>query len=162
MLLYSCCACWSFGHLGVQPRLVKSWHDLEHHIARFHRLALRDLDRLEIPFLQGTDFDVVLRANLADILLGDDDLLGHGAGDHDPMVLLAGLFLFVLVERRQGEARKPDGKRSEGRRCAKNARNKISTFLDRDIDAPRGLVEHMARGNEVLIEPIVLFKSSSG
>ena len=85
------------GHLGVQLCLVKSWYDLEHHIALLHRLALLDRDLLEIPALQGTDLDVALRVDLADILLGDDDVLCLGAGDHDLMVLLVGLLL-VLVK----------------------------------------------------------------
>ena len=78
------------GQLGVQLCLVKNWYDLEHHIALLHRLALLDRDLLEIPALQGTDVDVALRVDLADILLGDDDVLCLGAGDHDLLVLLVG------------------------------------------------------------------------
>ena len=66
------------GQLGVQLCLVKNWDDLEHHIALLHRLALLDRDLLEIPVLQGTDLDVALRVDLADILLGDDDVLCLG------------------------------------------------------------------------------------
>ena len=39
---------------------------------------------------------MALRVDLADILLGDDDVLCLGAGDHDLMVLLVGLLLVLL------------------------------------------------------------------
>ena len=95
------------GLLGVQPGLVKNWDDLEHQIVLFHRLALLDSDLLEIPVLQGTDLDVALRVDLADILLGEDDILCLRAGDHDLMVPL-GLFLLLLASREGEENQRQD------------------------------------------------------
>jgi hypothetical protein len=99
------------GQLGIQFRLVKSWYDLVHDIALFHRLAFLDDDVLEIPVLQGTDIDVTARVDLADVLLGDGDVRGRGAGDYDLMMLLIRPLLLVHVAGRQGEGnqRQTDG-----------------------------------------------------
>ena len=88
----------SLGHRGVPLCLVKNWHDLEHHLALFHRLAFLDRDGLEIPVLQCTDIDVSPRVDLADILLGDDDVLCDRAGDRDLLLLVVGLLVLVLVK----------------------------------------------------------------
>ncbi len=53
---------------------------------------------------------MALRADLADILLGEDDVLGLGAGEHDLVVLLVGLLLVHLASREgEGNQRQDDG-----------------------------------------------------
>ena len=86
------------GDLGFPPCLVEDRLDLEHQVALSHHLALPDRDGHEIPTLKRADIDVSARVDLADVFLGNDDILRDRAGDHDLMLLVVGLLLIVLVK----------------------------------------------------------------
>lgn len=95
--------------LCVPLRLVKSRNDPEQHLILLHVLAFSDRDRLEIPALQRFDLDVTLRVNLADVLLGEHDVLCSGAGDHDlVMSCFAVLVVFVARWNRHANQRQKD------------------------------------------------------
>ena len=101
-----------FGLFGFHPTLVDGRQDLEELVTFLHQLALFQLDPLQIPFLQGADFDAPPRTDLTDVLLGNDDILHHGVGDHD---LLMGLVVGVYVVRLAGWEGE-DGQRQGGNR----------------------------------------------
>ena len=55
------------------------------------------MEIFEIPPFQGTDLDVTLRADLADKGLGDDDVLDHGGGYHDLVLMVVLLLVPVKI-----------------------------------------------------------------
>jgi hypothetical protein len=70
-------------------------------------LAFFDGDRLEISFLQGSNFDVPSRVDLTDILLRDDDVFHARAGRYDLVVFQLAQTL-VVVAGRHREANQPE------------------------------------------------------
>ena len=84
------------GHLGVPLGLVKNWQISNNTSPSFTAWPSLIVIGLEIAVLQCADIDMSPRVDLADILLGDDDVLCHRAGDRDLMFLLVGLLASCL------------------------------------------------------------------
>ena len=98
------------GQLGVRLFLVKNRDDLEQHVILRHLLTFLDFDRLEISSLQGTDLDVALRVDLADISLDEGQRLRLRVGGRNLMgldVLL--LLVHAACRHGKGNQRQDDG-----------------------------------------------------
>ena len=109
---------------------------------------LLNRDRLEVTIFQGADIDMPLRMDLADIRLGQHDILHRRAGDDDLMALFMMLLrplLLMLLARGQATHRQrqhagQDGGRLHGGVCSPMAlHGDIHLFDSTARSAGRGI-----------------------